>query len=231
VPTVDPDQIQREMEQAMAEPWVRGIGAARAMAALGDAQAAASFYVACLEMLDADWVPDACLEDIIALGPRRAHVLLVWMLDNADTVSFLPGGLQFPDDFDDADGPSQSAIALRSAALEGLGALIGSGMLPAAEREQAFEKLVGYSAGSANEPYFQGVAEGLARSVDPRAVPLLETLAQRRGSLDARQAAQRGLAVGFGDQDAIARLRRDLDDRDLEIQLRAAQSLYPSASS
>ena len=52
---------QREMQQAMAEPWVRGIGAARALAALGDAEAAAQFYVACLQMLarrlGADGVP------------------------------------------------------------------------------------------------------------------------------------------------------------------------------
>ena len=56
-----PKQTQREMEQAMAEPWVRGIGAARALAALGDAEAAARFYVACLQMLaerlGADGVP------------------------------------------------------------------------------------------------------------------------------------------------------------------------------
>ena len=31
-PSVDAEQTQREMEQAMAEPWVRGIGAARALA-------------------------------------------------------------------------------------------------------------------------------------------------------------------------------------------------------
>jgi hypothetical protein len=69
---VDPEQVSREIEQAMAEPWVRGIGAARALAALGDAEAAARFYVACLQTLDEQWAPTACLTDIIALGPRRA---------------------------------------------------------------------------------------------------------------------------------------------------------------
>ena len=71
----------------MTEPWVRGIGAARALAALGDAEAAARFYVACLQMLQGDWAPTACLEDIIGLGPRRAEVLLTWMLDNAAALS------------------------------------------------------------------------------------------------------------------------------------------------
>lgn len=82
-PQIDGAEAEREMQQAMAEPWVRGIGAARAMAALGDAQSAARFYVSCLQMVDADWVPAACLEDIIGLGPRRAEVLLNWMLENA----------------------------------------------------------------------------------------------------------------------------------------------------
>ena len=42
-PSIDGEQAAREMQQAMAEPWVRGIGAARALAALGDAEAAAQF--------------------------------------------------------------------------------------------------------------------------------------------------------------------------------------------
>jgi len=42
-PTIDADQAGREMQQALAEPWVRGIGAARALAALGDAEAAISW--------------------------------------------------------------------------------------------------------------------------------------------------------------------------------------------
>ena len=87
MPQLDAEQAQREMEQAMTEPWVRGIGAARALAGLGDAEAAAQFYVACLQMLQGEWAPTACLEDIVGLGPRRAEVLLTWMLDNAATLA------------------------------------------------------------------------------------------------------------------------------------------------
>jgi HEAT repeat protein len=228
MPNIDANQAQREMEQAMAEPWVRGIGAARAMAALGDAQSAARFYVACLQMVDADWVPGACLEDIIGLGPRRAEVLLNWMLENAETSSFL--GIEIPStDQGSDDGPALQTIQLRNAALEGLGALIGSGQLPAESREQAFADLLSYSTGRDNEPYMQGVAEGLARSEDPRAVPILEQLSERRGLPDVRQAAFRGLAVGFGDEAAIGKLRRGLNDSDTEVQIRAAQSLYETA--
>lgn len=231
-PQIDGEQAQREMEQAMAEPWVRGIGAARALAGLGDAEAAARFYVACLQMLQADWAPTACLEDIIGLGPRRAEVLLTWMLDNAVALSSSPMGLpslgSFGDD-DDGDASSGGAAQLTSAALEGLGALIGGGRMVADARERAFATLVKHAAARNNEAYLLGVAEGLARSKDPRAVEWLEKLGSRRTSLDVRQAAQRGLAVGFRDEDAIKGLRRELSGKDEELELRAAQVLYELA--
>ncbi len=229
-PQIDGEQAQREMEQAMAEPWVRGIGAARALAALGDAEAAARFYVACLQMLQSDWAPTACLEDIIGLGPRRAEVLLTWMLDNAAALS--SSGLAslgaFGDDGDE-NADAGSGAQLTSAALEGLGALIGGGRMTAEARERAFATLLRYAAARDNEPYLLGVAEGLARSKDPRALEWLEKLGSRRTSLDVRQAAQRGLAVAFRDEDAIKGLRRELSGKDEELELRAAQVLYELA--
>jgi HEAT repeat protein len=227
---VDAEQAMRESQQAMAEPWVRGIGGARALAALGDAEAAARFYVACLQMLDGEWAPDACLEDIIGLGPRRGEVLLTWMLDNAAALSSSPLGLDgFAGDADEDDAMSGPTAQLKRAALEGLGALIGGGRLAPEARERAFAALVRHAEARDNDAYLLGVAEGFARSKDPRAVVWLERLAGRRVSLDVRQAAQRGLAVGFGDEDAIKALRRELDGRDEELSLRAAQVLYEIA--
>jgi HEAT repeat protein len=222
---IDAEQAEREAQQAMAEPWVRGIGAARALAALGDANAAAGFYVSCLQMLEADWVPDACLEDIIALGPQRAELLLAWMLENADKTSYGGLGVDLGGD-SRGSGPDRGTVQLRNAALEGLGALVGSGLLPAESRERAFVQVLAYAAGRDNEPYLIGVAEGLARSGDARAVEPLRKLAERRNLPDVRQAALRGLAVGFHDQAAVAKLRGELDDRDTDVQLRAAQALY-----
>jgi HEAT repeat protein len=228
-PPIDGEQAQREMQQAMAEPWVRGIGAARALAALGDAEAAARFYVACLQMLADEWAPTACLEDILALGPRRAEVLLTWMLDNAAALSSTPFGVErLTDDGDGAEN-SSSAARLEGAALEGLGALIGGGRMTAEARESAFATLQRRATARDNERYLLGVAEGLARSKDPRAVALLQKLAARRNSPDVRQAAQRGLAVGFRDEDAIKALRRELDGKDEALELRAAQVLYELA--
>lgn len=226
-PAVDAEQSSREMQQAMAEPWVRGIGAARALAALGDAEAAARFYVACLQMLDDDWAPTACLEDIIGMGPRRAEVLLTWMLDNAEALSesSSPFTVRLDPDADESSGAAQ----LEGAALEGLGALIGGGRMAPDARERAFATLQRHVEARDNQRYLLGVAEGLARSKDPRAVESLQKLAARRNSLDVRQAAVRGLAVGFGDEAAIKALRRELDGKDDELSLRAAQVLYEVA--
>ena len=118
---------------------------------------------------------------------------------------------------------------MTSAALEGLGALIGGGRMTAEARERAFATLLRYAAARDNEAYLLGVAEGLGRSKDPRAVEWLQKLSSRRTSLDVRQAAQRGLAVGFRDEDAIKALRRELDGKDEELELRAAQVLYELA--
>jgi HEAT repeat protein len=229
-PEIDAEAAQREMDQAMTEPWVRAIGAARALAALGDAEAAARFYVACLQNLQSEWAPTACLEDIIALGPRRAEVLLTWMLDNAAALSEGSSPLAAnPFDEEDGDGSSGSSARLEGAALEGLGALIGGGRMAADARERAFATLQSRATARDNERYLVGVADGLARSKDPRAVELLEKLAARRNSLDVRQAAQRGLAVGFRDEDAIKGLRRELNGKDEDLELRAAQVLYELA--
>jgi HEAT repeat protein len=147
------------------------------------------------------------------------------MLENADKTSFSALGADLDPDERDG-GTDRGTVQLRNAALEGLGALVGSGLLPADSRERAFAQVLGYAHGRDNEPYLIGVAEGLARSGDVRAVEPLRKLAERRNDPDVRQAALRGLAVGFRDRTAVAKLRGELDDRDTDVQLRAAQALY-----
>jgi HEAT repeat protein len=226
-------QLEREMKEAMTDPWVRGIAAAQALEKAGEAQAAARFYVNCLQLLQAEWVPDACLDGLLALGPVRAEKLFVWMLDNAETLSLthvanVTG--QAPPRARDAP-PDQGLVQLRNGALEGLGALAGSETLAAEARARAMGKLLAYAVvdrAHPYEPYQRGVADGLGRSRDPRAVDVLRRIAGNRRDPAAKQAALRGLVVGFGDPAATKQLRGELDDRDPEEQLRAAQALYES---
>ncbi len=227
-PQVNAQKMQQEFKQAMVDPWVRGIEAAHALEKAGDAQGAGSFYVNCLQYLQADWVPDACVDGIVDLGPRRASLLLNWMLDNADTVSISSGGGFAPPPPSPRRGtqpPDPGALQLRLGALEGLGALAAPGQLEGAARDAAVTKILSYSGGKENRPYFRGAALGLGRSRDPRAVDSLRSMA-KDSRQDVRLAALRGLAVAFHDESAIKALRSDLGAHELERQLEAAQVLF-----
>ena len=102
--------------------------------------------------------------------------------------------------------------------------------MAAEARERAFATLLRHAAARDNEPYLLGVAEGLgALERSARRRVARKSSRGRRTSLDVRQAAQRGLAVGFRDEDAIKALRRELDGKDEELELRAAQVLYELA--
>ncbi len=227
-PEVNQQKMMQEAKQAAADPWVRGIEAAHALVKAGDAQAAGRFYFNCLQFLQSDWVPSACVDGIVDLGPRRAGLLLNWMLDNADTVSVSAGGGYVPTPTPPKHGsrpPDPGAVELRLAALEGLGAVAGPGGLEGEARESAMTKVLSYSAGKENEPYFRGAALGLGRSRDPRAVEPLRRLAKDERK-DVRLAAWRGLAVAYHDDAAVKALRSELGNGDLQEELKAAQILF-----
>lgn len=238
-PTPSGAQMQQEVQEALTDPWVRGIEAAAALEQLGDANAAARFYVQCLAFLPQDWVPEACLQGILGLGPQRAETLLVWMLEDAESITEaapgaaggLGGGIPSLDP--DQAGkkvkkgdPQPGTIQVRNAALAGLGFLIGGGILPAERSAAALQRLVAYSEGKSHEFYYRGAAAGLGRSRDARAVEPLRRLAKWRKDPDTKQTALRALAVGFADDAAKKQLRQELGDADPEEQLRAAQALY-----
>jgi HEAT repeat protein len=234
-PMPQADQVEREMRQAMTDPWVRGIAAAQALERAGDVQGAARFYVNCLQLPKAEWVPAACLDGILGLGPERAEKVLVWMLDNAEELSWSAMAAGFGQAGTGQAGtgakdapPEPGVVQLRNSALSGLGALVGSGSLDVEARERAMGRLLAFAASTAphHELYRRGVAEGFGRARDPRGLAPLRRLAAVRRDADVKQVALRGLAVGFADEAAVRQLRGELDDRDPEEQLRAAQALY-----
>jgi HEAT repeat protein len=226
-PPTNNQKMQQEIKQATIDPWVRGIEAAHALVKTGDAQAAGNFYYNCLQFLQSDWVPSACVDGIVDMGPRRANLLLTWMLDNADTVSVASGGFAPPppQSKHGKAGPAPAVVELRVAALEGLGALAAPGGLEGDARETALNKVLAYSSGKDNEPYFKGAALGLGRSRDQRAAEPLRQIA-KDSRKDVRLAAWRGLAVAFHDESAIKALHSELSSGDLQEELQAAQILF-----
>jgi len=221
-------QAQREMRQGMADPWIRGIEAAEAYIALGEAQAAGRFYTSCVGMpLGIDWLTDSCLGAIVRMGPARAFALLNWMVEHPEQA--VPGaGMGNTMGGAATNGLGDASVApIRNAGLEGLGRLVGSGALGAEQREQALKTLLSHAEGKQNAPYFAGAAAGLGESRDPRALEPLRRLAQRWGNDAAvREAAARGLVVGFRDEDAIGQVRKLLKNDDTERRFRAAALLF-----
>jgi HEAT repeat protein len=212
--------MEQEMQQSFTDPWIRGIESARAMQQLGDVQGAARFYMNCIEILPADWLADACLNEILALGPARAHALLTWMAANAGSAG--PGNMAGARH---ARGPDHSVVELRAAALRGLGVLVGSGLLTPQQRESALQPLLAYAQGKDHTAYYAAAADGLGRARDPRGLEALHQLAGDRKDPRVEEAALRALVVGFHEEDGLRRLRRRLDDKVPDVQFAAADAL------
>ena len=220
-------QAMREMQQGLADPWVRGIEAADAYVALGDAQAAGRFYTSCVSLpFGFAWLTDSCLGGILRLGPARAFVLLNWMIEHPEQGALGAGAGGAGGATIDEDLKASGIALVRNAGLEGLGRLVGTGSLAAAQREQAMGLLLRYAEGKENRPYFAGAAAGLGASKELRAIGPLRDLAGRGNDDATREMAAHGLVVGFRDADATAQVRKLLDNDDAERRFRAAALLF-----
>jgi HEAT repeat protein len=221
------EQMQQETKQAMADPWVRGIAAADAYVAMGDAQSAGRFYVNCIAMpMGIDWLAESCLDAALRLGPARAYVLLSWMVAHPEQAAPSAGaGMMVTSLAPRPDDPS--VVQARRYGLEGLGQLIGDGALDATQAQTAFATLLAYADGKQNAPFYEGAALALGRSKDPRAVAPLRRLAKQAGKdVALHDAALRSLALGFADPQAVAELRKLLNDKEEARRFRAAEPLF-----
>ena len=213
-------QMQQETRQGMTDPWIRGIESAHALEKIGQAQAAARFYMNGIQSLPPDWLSDSCLNGILSMGPQRAYALLAWIVKTAESAAL--GGKEMAT----RDGQtSVNVIWLRGAALRGLGVLVAGSGLTAEQREQAVQLLLTYARGKENAAYFADAATGLGRSLDPRAVAPLQDLVGWKKDPDVSLAALRGLAIGFKDEAALKKIRGWLGDDSPEVQLKAENAL------
>ncbi len=211
---------EQEMHQGMADPWIRGIESARALERVGDVQGAARFYVNCIGSLPPDWLPENCLNGILAMGTVRAHALLSWLAANAETAGFSSPGAA------GRKGAEQDEVVwLRGAALRGLGVLAGSGQLSPEQHESAMQPILSYAQGREHAPYYSAAAAALGSARDPRGLGPLTELAGYRKDPRVEEAALRALAVDFQQAGALKHLRGRLDDKSADLQFAAADAL------
>ncbi len=211
--------MHEEMIQGFADPWIRGVEAARALERLGDAQSAGRFYMNCIQIISADWMKDAALNGILDMGGRRAFTLLSWMADNAEKISVMAVMGMGPSN-PGQNGPEHGTVALRGAALRGLGFLVGSEPLSLEQRAAALARLRRYAAGSENAAYFADAATGLGRTRDPSVLGDLHRLEGWRKDPQVAEAAEAALAVNFHDAAAAGRLRRALHSKNSDEVMR-----------
>ncbi len=214
---------QQEMRQGFADPWIRGVEAAKALEQIGEAQAAGQFYVNCVQLVMADWMKDGCLNAILGMGPRRAFVLLSWLAESAEQASIMRnmGG-----DPNTEQGIDSGTVQMRGAALRGLGALIGSNAIKGEDREGALATILRFADGKENAPYYADAATGLGRAADPRGLPSVQRLARYRKDEVVVDAARIALASNFKDAGAIKSLRGELDSDDADRAMRMATALF-----
>jgi len=214
---------QQEMRQGFADPWIRGVEAAKALEEIGEVQAAGQFYVNCIQLVMADWMKDGCLNAILGMGPRRAYVLLSWLAENAEQASIMRnmGG-----EANAEQGVDQGVVQMRGAALRGLGTLIGSDAIKGDDRERALATILRYADGKENAPYYADAATGLGRAGDPRGLPSVKRLAKYRKDEVVVDAARIALASNFKDAGAIKSLRGELDSDNADRAMRMATALF-----
>ena len=219
-------QMNQEMRQAMADPWVRGIEAADAYVAIGDAQSAGRFYASCVGTpFGIDWLAEDCLNGVLRMGAPRAYVLLTWFVEHPEQAA--PGGGMVS-----APQMQQQAInepgrvQLRNYGLEGLGRLIGDGQLAPDQATHAFGDLLMFASGADNAAYYVGAANGLGHTKDPRSTDPLRRLAANTKDAKTSDAALRALAMGSDDAAATQSLRKLLDNPDDERRFQAAAALF-----
>jgi hypothetical protein len=116
--------------------------------------------------------------------------------------------------------PDMATIAVRGAALRGLGSLVGAGELAGDERAAALATLLRFGTGKENVAFYADAATGLGRTRDPAVLASLQRLAKWKKDERVAANADAGLAMYFHEAAATQRLRRGLDVKESENTLR-----------
>lgn len=205
--------MQRQMESALIDPWVRGLEAASILVLAGDTEAAAEFYRGCLTSIGSmmpgsrhDWLQDRCLDGALEMGPEAAGAVFADIYDNP-----------YPDlgiDMSMFAGQGQGmqpVPQIQAVAAKGLGMLVGTGSLDEAQEQGVLAAIVGMAERKKQDPVaLEGAIQGLAFARDPAAVEPLRRLWKKGKPKEIRPVALMGLVAGYRQPDTVRALRKEL---------------------
>jgi len=207
-------QAQRDMDKALVDPWVRGLGAASTLYQAGYADDAIRFYRGCLTSIGSlvptgqknDWLKDQCIAGALQMKASEAGGLFADLWDNPhmdfgiDLAAF--GGQQ----------PEMTPVPqIQASAALGLGKLVGAGQLSRHQHTAVMQALVNMAGTKKLDlTALTGAVQGLSFAEDPQAVdPLLRSWKKGKPE-EIRPIALGGLVAAYRQPDAIKAMRKDL---------------------
>ena len=207
-------KAQMEMQEALADPWVRGLGAASTLYQAGYSADAIRFYRGCLTSAGSlvptgqknDWLKDQCIAGALQMEIGDAGGLFAELWDNPQMdlgIDFAAFGAQQP------EMPPMPEI--QATAALGLGKLVGTGQLSRQQHSAVMQVLVGMAATKKIDLVaLTGAVQGLSFAEDPQAIDPLRRMWKKGRPEEVRPIALGGLVAGYRQPDAIKAMRKDL---------------------
>ncbi len=229
-------KVQRDMQDAMIDPWVRGLGAASTLYQAGYTEDAIRFYRGCLTSIGSmvptgqknDWLQDQCIAGALQMEVTDAGGLFAEVWDNPQ--------MDFGIDFSAFGGeaPEMEPVPqIQAAAALGLGKLVGTGQLTSQQHSAVMQALISMAeTKSLDVMALTGAVQGLSFADDPEAVEPLRRMWKKGKPEDIRPIALGSLVAGYRQPDAIKVMRKDLKTgKGVIASYRKAKSFAPWTSS
>ncbi len=204
-------QMQKTMDSAMIDPWVRGLGAAATLTTAGYTEDASRFYRGCLTSMGSaipsgqknDWLQDQCIDGALLMGPNDAGVLFAELWEEPY--------MNFAFDLAAYGAQMDPVPEIQAVAAHGLGKLVGSGQLTSQQRSAVMQTLIDMvQMKKPDLTALTGGVQGLSFAADNQAIQPLQSMWKKGKPKEIRPIALGGLVAAYRDPDAIEAMRKDL---------------------
>jgi hypothetical protein len=207
-------RMQQNLDSALIDPWVRGLGAASTLYRAGHGEDAVRFYRGCLTSIGAlvpigsknDWLQDQCIAGALQMSTLDAGGLFADLWDRPH----MDFGLDFAA-FGDPGAEMPAMPQVQAVAAHGLGKLVGTGRLTSEQHAGVMQALVRMAGTKKLDlTALTGAVQGLSFAEDRQAVEPLSRLWKKGKPQEIRPVALGGLVAGYRQSDAIKAMRKEL---------------------